>query len=152
MPARDILRKIITKTSEETIRVGRVIGEAAPEGTVIALQGGLGAGKTTLCKGIGSGLGIAEEITSPTYTIISEYSGRLTFYHIDAYRLGGLSDFREIGGLDLLGAPESICVIEWSEKLPGIEEDCSAVIGIRALEDGARELSVRGQWLEDLLE
>ncbi|MCE5255847.1 MAG: tRNA (adenosine(37)-N6)-threonylcarbamoyltransferase complex ATPase subunit type 1 TsaE [Spirochaetaceae bacterium] len=138
-------------TSEDTIQLGRLIGANAPGGTVIALRGGLGAGKTTLCKGIGEGLGIREEITSPTYTIISEYEGRLKFFHMDAYRLDSLSDFRETGGLDMLGMPDSLCAMEWSERLPEIAKDDTTLIEIHVGEDGSREFSIKGKWLEDLL-
>lgn len=128
-----------------------LIGKSAPGGAVIAYRGGLGAGKTTLSKGIALGLGIGEEVTSPTYTIISEYEGRLSLYHMDAYRLGGETDFAEIGGYELLGKPGSLCLIEWSEKLPGIINKETAVIDINVEKDGTRTLSISGSWLEDLL-
>ncbi|HOV93673.1 MAG TPA: tRNA (adenosine(37)-N6)-threonylcarbamoyltransferase complex ATPase subunit type 1 TsaE [Spirochaetales bacterium] len=141
----------MTKTRKETLQLGLAIGQRVPERNVIALRGDLGAGKTTLCKGIGKGLGIEEEITSPTYTIVAEYRGRLTFYHIDAYRLGGFSDFQAIGGLELLGAPNSLCVIEWIERLPEIESECTAFVTIRMLADDSREFWIEGNWLEELL-
>lgn len=73
-------------------------------------------GKTVFAKGIGRAIGVSEEITSPTYTIISEYQGRLPLYHIDAYRLGGEEDFNALGPEEFLYGP-GICVIEWSEKV-----------------------------------
>lgn len=82
----------------------------------MALRGGLGVGKTVFTKGIGRALGVTEEITSPTYTIISEYQGKLPLYHIDAYRLGGEEDFNALGPEEFLYSP-GICVIEWSEKV-----------------------------------
>jgi len=92
------------------------------QGSVIALRGGLGAGKTCLVKGIARGLGITENVTSPTYTIISEYSARLNgetapLYHIDAYRLNGDADFENTGAGELMG-DRGITVIEWSERIP----------------------------------
>lgn len=101
-----------------------------------------------LSKGIAAGLGIDEEVTSPTYTIISEYRGRLVLHHIDAYRLGGEADFAEIGGYELLGSPGSLCLIEWSERLPAIAD--AAVIEIEVEDDGARRISLAGSWLEDI--
>ena len=118
---------------------------------MIALRGGLGAGKTTLAKGIAKGLGIDEEVTSPTYTIVSEYSGRLTLYHIDAYRLSGESDFTEIGGQEMLEAPASLCLVEWSERLPEIVNERTAIIEIKVTEGELRSLTLRGDWLEALL-
>ena len=92
-------------------------------GSVVALRGGLGAGKTALVKGIAVGLGITEPVTSPTYTIISEYTACLEgrscpLYHIDAYRLNGDSDFESTGGAELLNG-NGIAVIEWGERIPG---------------------------------
>ena len=142
------LKTYISRNSEETFALGKRIGEKAPGGSVIAFRGDLGAGKTVLSKGIAAGLGIEEEVTSPTYTIISEYRGRLALYHIDAYRLGGEADFAEIGGFELLGSPGSLCLIEWSERLPAIAE--AAVIDILVEEDGSRRINLAGSWLEEI--
>jgi len=142
------LKTCISRSGEETFALGKRIGEKAPSGSVIAFRGDLGAGKTTLSKGIAVGLGIEEEVTSPTYTIISEYRGRLALYHIDAYRLGGEADFAEIGGYELLGSPGSLCLIEWSERLPNIPD--AAVIDITVGADGSRVISLAGSWLEDI--
>ena len=102
--------------------MGETLGRALKPGSVVALKGGLGAGKTCLVKGIARGLGITECITSPTYTIISEYrayvEGRpLPFYHIDVYRLSGDADFENTGGAELI-VGNGITVIEWSERIP----------------------------------
>jgi len=93
-------------------------------GSVIALSGGLGAGKTCLVKGIARALGIDENITSPTYTIINEYrpvAGRLnncSLYHIDAYRLNGDEDFESTGAGGCFSAG-GITIVEWSDRIPG---------------------------------
>lgn len=92
-------------------------------GAILAISGPLGAGKTTLVKGLAHFFNISEEITSPTYTIISEYEGKiggktLVFYHIDAYRLKGEDDFLDMGGEDYLYSA-ALCVIEWSENIKG---------------------------------
>lgn len=148
---RKILKTFISHSREETVAFGESIGRAAPGGAVIAFLGDLGAGKTTLSKGIAKGLGIDEEVTSPTYTIISEYLGRLVLYHIDAYRLTGESDFAEIGGHEMLENPGSICLVEWSERLPGIVNERTATIEIHVEKDDSRRFSVSGAWLEGLL-
>ena len=110
-------RIVLSSSPEETIALGEEIAGLLHEGSVVALRGGLGSGKTCLTKGIARGLGVAEEITSPTYTIISEYQGRIPLYHIDAYRLNGEDDFFALGGEELVYG-NGISVIEWSELLP----------------------------------
>ncbi len=145
------VKTFISHSRHETITLGERIGVAAPSGAVIAFRGGLGMGKTTLSKGIARGLGIEEEISSPTYTIISEYPGRLLLRHIDAYRLRGEADFEEIGGLELLGAPGTLCLIEWSEKLRDILDADSCIIEIEMGGTGERIFSLSGSWLEDLI-
>jgi len=102
--------------------LGERFAEKLKKGSVIALKGGLGAGKTCLVKGIACGLGITEIVTSPTYTIVSEYSARLNgeiipLYHIDAYRLNGDEDFENTGAGELMGGG-GIAIIEWSERVP----------------------------------
>jgi tRNA threonylcarbamoyladenosine biosynthesis protein TsaE len=102
--------------------LGERLAGKLKQGSVIVLRGGLGAGKTCLVKGIARGLGITESVTSPTYTIISEYSARLSgetvpLYHIDAYRLNGDADFENTGAGELMGGG-GIAIIEWSERIP----------------------------------
>ena len=102
--------------------LGEGLAPLLKKGSVIALKGPLGAGKTCLMKGIARGLGIKEEVTSPTYTIISEYEAVISgetipVYHIDAYRLRGNDDFSAIGGEDIVFG-SGISVIEWSERIP----------------------------------
>jgi tRNA threonylcarbamoyladenosine biosynthesis protein TsaE len=145
------VKVFLSHSVQETFDLGRRIGKAAPGGSVIAYRGGLGAGKTTLSKGIAAGLGVQGEVTSPTYTIVSEYPGRLTLYHIDAYRLGGESDFFETGGFELLGEPGSLCLVEWSERIPDAFDSDAARISIQVQPDGTRRLELLGEWLEALL-
>lgn len=92
------------------------IGRKAPAGSVILLIGPLGAGKTVLSKGIARGMGITEEIVSPTYTIVSEYPSDKTLYHIDLYRVEGREQVENLGLDDFLGA-RGVSVVEWGEKL-----------------------------------
>ncbi|GHU15294.1 tRNA (adenosine(37)-N6)-threonylcarbamoyltransferase complex ATPase subunit type 1 TsaE [Spirochaetia bacterium] len=112
-----------TSSPEETLALGERLAPHLCPGSVVALRGGLGAGKTCLTKGIARGLGIREEVTSPTYTIISEYGGtmfpygKLPLYHIDAYRLTGDDDFANLGGEEMLYG-SGVAVIEWSERIP----------------------------------
>ena len=105
-----------TESAEQTIGLGERIGSFLRPGDVIALQGTLAAGKTTITKGIARALGITEDITSPTFTLISVYEGRLPLYHMDVYRLEGSADFSDLGAEEMLYG-NGICVIEWSEKI-----------------------------------
>ena len=105
-----------TESAEQTIGLGEKIGSFLRPGDVIALQGTLAAGKTTITKGIARTLGITEDITSPTFTLISVYEGRLPLYHMDVYRLEGSADFSDLGAEEMLYG-NGICVIEWSEKI-----------------------------------
>jgi len=117
------LTEFCSASPEETEALGEKFAQKLKPGTIIALKGGLGAGKTCFTRGIARALGITDNITSPTYTIVSEYSGRLDgktipFYHIDAYRLGGDEDFDNTGAGELADG-RGITVIEWSERIPG---------------------------------
>jgi tRNA threonylcarbamoyladenosine biosynthesis protein TsaE len=113
----------VSNSPEETAAFGKSLAPSLRRGSVIALRGGLGAGKTCLVKGIACGLGIAETVTSPTFTIINEYPFPFyndrtgdALYHIDAYRLTGDDDFHNTGAGDYI--EKGIVVIEWSERIP----------------------------------
>jgi len=144
------LISLLSPHARRTLAIGRTIGRAAPDGAVISLQGKLGAGKTTLAKGIAQGLGIVEPVISPTYTIISEYDGRLHLVHIDAYRLSGEEEFFNTGGEELLGAPGTLSLIEWSEKIADSLPPESQQITITVEENGNRTISIKGSWIEHL--
>mgnify|MGYP003413848904 FL=1 len=105
-----------TKTSEETIELGFKIGQKLKKGNIIAMQGTLAAGKTTITKGIAKALEITDTITSPTFCLISEYYGKMPLYHMDVYRLEGSEDFENLGTEDMLYG-DGVCIIEWSEKI-----------------------------------
>ncbi|MDR0322876.1 MAG: tRNA (adenosine(37)-N6)-threonylcarbamoyltransferase complex ATPase subunit type 1 TsaE, partial [Treponema sp.] len=108
---------LVSNSPEETFALGQNIASLLSPGSVVALKGTLGSGKTCLAKGIARGLGITDIITSPTYTIISEYPASTTLFHIDAYRLNGDKDFEDIGGPEIINSC-GISIIEWSERIP----------------------------------
>jgi tRNA threonylcarbamoyladenosine biosynthesis protein TsaE len=142
---------IHTHTPEETIAFGTKIGCYLKAGDVLALEGTLAAGKTTLTKGIARALGITETVTSPTFTIVSEYEGAsLPFYHIDVYRLDSAEDFSNIGAEELLYG-KGVCVIEWSEKVRQILPAHTVTIRMEAGDDGSRVIRVSGGALEKIL-
>lgn len=101
-----------------------------------------------IAKGLARGLGITDEVTSPTFTIISGYEGRLRLHHVDAWRLTGAEDFHEIGGEDLLSDPGAICLIEWSERLQDALPPDAEVIELLVEANGYRRALVTGPRLE----
>ncbi|HEY9729416.1 MAG TPA: tRNA (adenosine(37)-N6)-threonylcarbamoyltransferase complex ATPase subunit type 1 TsaE [Chroococcales cyanobacterium] len=115
------MAKIFLADAEATRGLGIKLGQSLPAGSVILLEGDLGAGKTTLVQGIGEGLGITDAIVSPTFTLINEYTeGRIPLYHLDLYRL----EPAEVEALNLdsywegMDVPLGIVAIEWAERLP----------------------------------
>jgi tRNA threonylcarbamoyladenosine biosynthesis protein TsaE len=110
---------LLTKSPEETFRIGQVLADGLQAGDVVALTGELGSGKTCLTQGIASGLGVPEDyaVTSPTFTLINEYPGRqLALYHLDVYRLTGCADLPDMGYDEYLSG-RGVMVIEWAEKI-----------------------------------
>ncbi|MDR1325037.1 MAG: tRNA (adenosine(37)-N6)-threonylcarbamoyltransferase complex ATPase subunit type 1 TsaE [Treponema sp.] len=136
------LFSVVSSSPEETIAAGERIAALLHTGSVVALRGGLGVGKTWLTKGIARGLGVTEEVTSPTYTIISEYEGCLPLYHIDAYRLRGNDDFAALGADDALYG-NGVTVIEWSERIVESIPDNALTIEISILKDARRLIAVK---------
>jgi len=129
----------ISSSPEETRQLGEKIGALLGPGSIVRLTGKLGAGKTVLAGGIARALGVTEAVTSPTYTIISEYGGNLPLYHMDTYRLAGDEDFRLAGGEELLYG-KGVCVIEWPERLKLLPLDKVLTVEITILEDGKRKI------------
>src|SRR6202050_2078617 len=115
----------ITHSAEETIAFGRTLAAQLPPPRIVLLRGDLGAGKTTLVKGIAEGFEAAraEDVTSPTFTLIHEYRGpRATLYHIDLYRIDTDRELETLGLDDLL-APNCILLIEWGEKFRRLQRE-----------------------------
>ncbi|PKM83392.1 MAG: tRNA (adenosine(37)-N6)-threonylcarbamoyltransferase complex ATPase subunit type 1 TsaE [Firmicutes bacterium HGW-Firmicutes-14] len=114
--------EILSSSPEKTIEVGRALGALLKPGDVICLEGDLGAGKTHFAKGIALGLGVGEHVTSPTFTLINEYEGRLPMYHVDAYRLEDEDEAYELGLEEYLYGT-GVTIIEWPgnirQILPG---------------------------------
>jgi tRNA threonylcarbamoyladenosine biosynthesis protein TsaE len=139
--ARELLREITTHSPEETIAFGRTLKELLAPPKLVLLRGDLGAGKTTLVKGIAAAFEAAaeEDVTSPTFTLIHEYRGpRANLYHIDLYRIDTQRELDTLA-LDDLRAEDSILLIEWGEKFPRFvrERDVEIVLE-RAGESGRR--------------
>jgi tRNA threonylcarbamoyladenosine biosynthesis protein TsaE len=134
--------EIITTSAAETEDVGRRLALQLRPGEVVACRGDLGAGKTALTRGIARGLGIDDAVTSPTYTIVNEYRGRLPLFHFDLYRLSGPDDLFDIGWEDYLERG-GVCVVEWSERAGDLLED-PIVVCVEHLGDDRRKITITG--------
>ena len=111
------MKTVALTNEDETRRFGEELGSKLEPGTIIALTGDLGAGKTTLSKAIAKGLGVTDTIISPTFTIVCEYdSGRLPLYHFDVYRVNDSEELFEIGFDDYIHG-KGVCLIEWANLL-----------------------------------
>ncbi|MEO8245710.1 MAG: tRNA (adenosine(37)-N6)-threonylcarbamoyltransferase complex ATPase subunit type 1 TsaE [Chloroflexota bacterium] len=102
----------------DTRAIGRALGERAMPGTLVALIGPLGAGKTQLTKGLAEGLGVTSMVNSPTFVLMNEHAGRLRLFHVDAYRLDDPEDLLAAGLLDDRAA-DGVTVVEWADRLAG---------------------------------
>ena len=109
-----------SNSAEETFEAGRKMGLDAKPGTVIALSGDLGTGKTVFTKGVAAGLGITEPVVSPTFTLVQIYeSGKMPLYHFDVYRIGDISEMDETGYEDCFYG-DGVTVVEWAEIIEDI--------------------------------
>ena len=142
--------KYTTNSPVETEAIGAALGKILPPGSVIAYRGDLGAGKTAFTRGLARGLGCAEIVTSPTYTIVNEYlGGRIPLFHFDMYRLRSSDDLFDIGWDDYLDRG-GICAVEWSENVDDAMED-AITITIEKLGEDSRQITIEGgEFLADL--
>ncbi|HLP92156.1 MAG TPA: tRNA (adenosine(37)-N6)-threonylcarbamoyltransferase complex ATPase subunit type 1 TsaE [Nostocaceae cyanobacterium] len=138
------MTKIYLPNTEATLNLGVKLGESLKAGTVILLEGDLGAGKTTLVQGIGQGLGITDSIVSPTFTLINEYTeGRIPLYHLDLYRL----EPQEVTALNLenywegIEVEPGIVAIEWAERMP-YKPDSYIIISLTYGSEGERFVTI----------
>lgn len=142
--------EFITKNSDETIELGYKIGQKLKKGNILAMQGTLAAGKTTITKGIAKALEISDTITSPTFCLISEYYGKMPLYHMDVYRLEGSEDFENLGTENMLYG-DGVCIIEWSEKIMDSLPKETIIINIQPQDDGSRKIQI-SNWNNDPIE
>jgi tRNA threonylcarbamoyladenosine biosynthesis protein TsaE len=135
---------LLSKSPDETFRIGQIMAGGLEPGDVVALSGELGAGKTCLTQGIASGLGVPEEyaVTSPTFTLINEYPGRqLALYHLDLYRLAGCADLIEMGFDEYLSG-RGVMVIEWAEKATEAVPTDALFVAMTYLEENVRKIEI----------
>ena len=133
---------IISRSPAETFAYGQVVAGELKPGSVVALRGDLGAGKTHFVKGVAAGFGAdPDEVTSPTFTLVHEYEGgRLPIFHFDLYRLESADEVLRIGLDDYL-AEAGVVLIEWADKFPELLPDATRWLHFRVLEGDEREIS-----------
>jgi tRNA threonylcarbamoyladenosine biosynthesis protein TsaE len=129
-------------SAKDTTEIGQSIGKVAKPGDIVLLAGELGAGKTCLTQGIAKGLEVEERVHSPTFVLVSEYTGRLDLFHMDLYRLDTLSDVLDLG-LEEYFFGEGVSVVEWADKIPEAFPGSHLFISIRYNEDDSRELHLK---------
>jgi tRNA threonylcarbamoyladenosine biosynthesis protein TsaE len=141
-----MIREITTNSPEETIAFGRALSEMLTPPKLVLLRGDLGAGKTTLVKGIAAAFGAAKEddVTSPTFTLVHEYRGpRANLYHIDLYRIDTQRELDTLA-LDDLRSDNSILLIEWGEKFPRFVRERDVEIALERAGESGRRIHVSG--------
>ena len=134
-----------TRSADETIALGRQLASRLRDVSMVILRGDLGAGKTTLVKGIAEGLNAAsqDDVTSPTFTLIHEYRGPdVRLYHVDLYRIETQRELDTLGLDELLADEGNLVLIEWGEKFPRLVAECDAEIRIQRTEESERRISV----------
>ena len=135
--------EFITYSPQQTEAVGMALAQQLQPGTVLAYKGDLGAGKTAFTRGLAKGLGSADPVTSPTYTIVNEYlSGRLPLFHFDMYRLASADDLWDIGWEDYLERG-GVCAVEWSENVEEAMEGAICIC-IEKLGEDTRRITIEG--------
>ncbi len=149
-------RTFISRSPTATAALGRRLGERLRAGSVIALTGELGCGKTLLMRGIGVGLGVPpRQVNSPTFVLVNEYRGRLPVWHLDLYRLSGEADAVELGLSDYLArAGEGVMVVEWAEKIPSLlpDERLDVVFEVTGKRQRRLDLTASGERFAGILE
>src|SRR5271157_2578070 len=137
---------VTSRSPEETFLIGNVIGRNLIEKDVVALVGDLGAGKTCLTHGIARGLGVPDEyqITSPSFTLINEYQGRIMLYHFDLYRLSRASEMEDMGYEEYFFG-QGVSVVEWADKVEGILPDETLFVLMNYTDENERSIIISGQ-------
>lgn len=135
--------KKMTGSPEETIAFAQKVGALLKGGEVIAYKGSMGAGKTTFTRGLAIGMGLPDEVTSPTFALVNEYRGELTLYHFDMYRIQSANDLETTGFYDYM-SEKSVLAVEWSENIVQcLPKDVITITFVQTGED-SREITVEG--------
>lgn len=135
---------VTTYSPEETIAFAQKVGGLLRGGDVIAYRGGLGAGKTTFTRGLSLGLGLGDDVTSPTFALVNEYRGEnISLIHFDMYRINGGADLETTGFYDYMDE-DTVIAVEWSENIAdALPKDC-IYIDIKRVDDNTRAITLQG--------
>ncbi len=133
--------EIITNSELETELVGERLAANLPDGSVVAMYGELGAGKTAFVRGMARGMGIACRVSSPTFTIVNEYEGPRTLIHFDMYRLKSPDELFDIGWEDYL-ARNAVCAVEWSENVSAAFDGSEITARFTKLSESSRRITI----------
>ena len=134
--------EIVSASAEATEAAGERLGLTLGPGSVVALTGELGAGKTCFVQGLVRGLGATVRATSPTFVLVNQYEGRVPVHHVDAYRTVSLTELMDLGLLDLMGG-EGVTVIEWADKLIPLLPPDAIHVHIAGVGDEPRTITIR---------
>lgn len=141
-----------TSSAAETIALGEEIGRRLKGGDLIAYSGGLGAGKTTITRGISIGMGLGDEVTSPTFALVNEYRGdRLSLIHFDMYRINSADDLETTGFFDYMDE-DTVLAVEWSENIAEKLPEDALRIDIQRIDEDSREISITAPEGDDRFE
>ena len=148
--------QFLSASVEQTQAFAELIGKSLESGMVFLLFGDLGSGKTAFVQGLAKGLEVSEKcyITSPTYTLVNEYPGRIPILHVDLYRLSGPDDFEDIGFYDMLSDTGHVLAVEWADRIEENFSEKCLTINIRILKDNKRSITLSSNVPEnnDLIE
>ena len=137
-----MIMTVITNNEIETEAQGEALAKRLAAGAVIALTGGLGAGKTAFVRGLARGLGFTGRVTSPTFTIVNEYDSEIPLFHFDMYRINNEDELFEIGWDDYLERG-GVIAVEWSENITGLLPENSVFVDIQKSGDFSRKIDIR---------
>lgn len=132
-----------THSAKETIEFAKKIGSLLKGGDIIAYKGGLGVGKTTFTRGLAIGMGLADEVISPTFTLVNEYRGDINLYHFDMYRIMNSDELETTGFYDYM-SEDNVIAIEWSENISDALPENTIYITLTRINDNTREIVING--------
>ena len=129
---------------EETQKFASEFSKTTEVGSIISLNGNLGAGKTTFAQGFARGMGIKQHVGSPTFKLVSEYSGeKMKLFHVDCYRLSGIEDFLNMGGENLLLPKSGVCLFEWASIIEGVLPENTIIIDFIRFKDNSNKRLIK---------
>ena len=139
-----MIYEFTTRSAAETVALGRCIGERLCGGDCIAYVGGLGAGKTTMTRGIALGMGLEDDVTSPTFALVNEYRGeRISLCHFDMYRINSPDDLETTGFFDYMDE-DTVLAVEWSENIKDALPPGTVYIHIERADEETRKITING--------